>query len=210
MALALVAGIAAALAFWAVPNPKELAPGKFLVARRDLPDANFFETVILLVDYSEKGAMGLVINRQTKFPVSRVLSSRKEAEGRSDPVYAGGPVGRFGVLALLRAKTAPPEARHVFADVYLVTTDKLLSEQLAARTPSSELRIFLGYSGWAPRQLDMEMELGTWHILPADPGTVFDPAPEKVWERLVRRTDLQIALALLDPHTVTTGILADP
>jgi len=206
-ALALLAWIA--LSLWAAPGPKDLAPGVFLIARRDLPDPNFFESVILLVDYSAKGAMGLVINRQTKFPISRVLSSRKEAEGRSDLVYAGGPVGRFGVLALLRAKTAPQEARHVFDDVYLVTTDKLLSEQLAARTPASHLRVFLGYSGWAPRQLDMEMELGTWHVLPADPAAVFDPSPEKVWERLVRRTDLQIA-SRLRPYTVTTGIVAEP
>jgi hypothetical protein len=81
---------------------KDLATGKFLVASRGLLDPNFAETVVLLVEYQESGVVGLVVNRRTKFPVSRALSV-DEAKGRQEPVYIGGPVEMAGVMALARS-----------------------------------------------------------------------------------------------------------
>jgi putative transcriptional regulator len=169
-----------------------LAAGRLLVASRNLPDPNFAETAVLLVHYDEKGAMGLVINRPTGIPLSRLLRELKEAKGRPDEVYAGGPVGRTGVLALLRSSTKPEEARHVFADVYLISTKTLLEKALAAGTNPHALRVYLGYAGWTAGQLEREVELGTWHILRGEAGLVFDPDPGSVWTRLIRRTNLQI------------------
>ncbi len=173
---------------------KDLAAGRFLVARRDLPDPNFAETVILLVQYDEDGVMGLVINRRTKLPLSRVLEDLKEAKGRSELAHWGGPVGT-GAIALLRGRFKTEDARLVFADVHLVTSKALLEKSLAGATEASALRVYLGYSGWAAGQLEFEMELGTWHVLRGDPAMVFDADPQTVWSRLIRRSEMRIAQA---------------
>src|SRR5258707_4319653 len=86
----------------------DLAIGRLLVASRDLGDPNFAKTVILLVHYSEEqGAVGLVLNRRTDVPMSRVFQDLKEAKGRTDPVYVGGPVELNSVLALLKTSAKP-------------------------------------------------------------------------------------------------------
>lgn len=168
----------------------QLAAGKLLVARRDLPDPFFAETVILLLQYDKNGAMGLIVNRPTGIPVSRLLRDLGAAKQRKDPVYLGGPVSPGGVLALLRSGAKPGDARHVFADVYLVSSRQSLEKAISDRAEASALRIYMGYSGWAPGQLDGEMRLHTWHIFQGDPELVFHPDPDSVWPRLIRRTEL--------------------
>src|SRR5271169_783208 len=84
-------------------RPADLAAGKMLVASRDLPDPNFAKTVVLLVQYDEDGVVGLILNRRSKVPISRLLDDLPGARNRRDPVYAGGPVGTTEVLALVRS-----------------------------------------------------------------------------------------------------------
>jgi putative transcriptional regulator len=164
----------------------DLALGKFLVASRDLGDPNFARTVVLLVDYESDGVVGLVVNRRTTIPISRVLAL-KEAQGRADPVYVGGPVQLTGVMALARLAQAPAGGERVFSDVYLVRTEAPLVKAMG--TPGGKFRVFLGYAGWSPAQLRHETELGSWFIFPADAGLVFDPDPGSVWARLIERTE---------------------
>src|SRR5579864_7619435 len=102
-------------------RPQDLAAGKFLVASRDLNDPNFAETVVLVVRYEKDGVIGLVLNRRTRIPISRALDEMKGAKSRSDLIYAGGPVGRSGVMALMRSRTKVEDTDHVFGDIYLVT-----------------------------------------------------------------------------------------
>jgi putative transcriptional regulator len=194
-ALALILLAAAAPAQIRVPV-KELAAGRFLVARRGLVDPNFARTVVLLAQTGKDGAMGLIINRQTKLPISRVLEGIQEAKDRSDPAYLGGPVSITGVLALVRSRTKLEDATHVLADVYLVSDRKVLEKTLAARADAGSVRIYLGYAGWAPGQLEMELELGSWYILRGDPAVVFDPEPDTVWDRLIQGTEARIASAV--------------
>ncbi len=171
-----------------------LAAGKFLVASRDLGDPNFSETVILLIRYDEEqGAMGLVVNRWSDLPLSRVFHDLKDAKDRTDEAYMGGPVEPGNVLALLKSSTKPDEAQRVFANVYLVSSKALLEKALADRAEPSVFHVYLGYAGWGPGQLEHEVELGAWHIMPPDVASVFDSDPETVWPRLIRRTELRIA-----------------
>jgi putative transcriptional regulator len=173
-----------------------LAAGKFLVASRDLGDPNFAESVILLVNYdSEKGAMGLIVNRQTDVALSRVFEDLKEAKGRKDPVYIGGPVELNNVLALLKSDSKPADAKHVFGDVYLVSSKALLQKTLGAQVESNAFHVYIGYAGWGAGQLEHEVELGGWHIMAAEASSVFHSDPESVWPRLIRRTELQVASA---------------
>jgi len=188
--LALLGG----LALSGAAQEADLAAGNFLVASRDLRDPNFAETVILIVRYDEdEGAMGLVVNRRSDLPLSRVFESFKEAKDRSDCAFMGGPVQPGDVLALLRTSDAPDDALHVFSSIYLISTKDLLKKTLAHKVDESSFHVYLGYAGWGAGQLEHEISVGAWHILPADAGSVFEADPESVWPRLIRRTELQIA-----------------
>lgn len=171
----------------------ELRAGNFLIARKSLPDPNFEDTVVLLIDYSPRGAMGLIINWRSRVPLSRALGQVEEAKGHKDPVFVGGPVQRTGVQALMRSSASLTDGQRVFADVYLVSTRELLRKALGSGADSATLRVYLGYSGWGAGQLEREIGLGTWHILKGDAATVFDPDPDSVWPRLIRRTEFRIA-----------------
>jgi putative AlgH/UPF0301 family transcriptional regulator len=198
--LAWIAAAAALLDAGARPVPAQstqthaLAAGKFLVASRDLLDPNFAETVVLLVRYEEDGVLGLIINRRTKVPIARVFPELPESiKGRSDPLYTGGPVARTMALALLRSRDRLEGAEPIFADVSLVSSKALLQKKMAVGTGPATFRLYAGYSGWTATQLQGEVELGGWHIFPGDASMVFDPDPESVWSRLIRRTEQRVA-----------------
>ncbi len=171
--------------------------GKLLVARSDAPDPVFGKTVILLVRYQRDGTLGLVINRPTDVPISRALRGVKGAERRDEPVYAGGPVASGTALALLRANVMPEEGvAHVHGKVYTITNGPFLEKTLESKAGPEELRVFMGYSGWARGQLESEIESGFWHVLPADAGLAFDEEPATLWTRLAARAEQRIARVL--------------
>jgi len=179
-----------------VSEVDQLAPGRFLVAGRDLGDPNFAEAVVLLVQYSEqRGAMGVIINRRTDVPISRVLNDLKEAQNRADLIYVGGPVELNSLIAPLRSADKLDGAKKIFGDVYLMSSKELLQKTLASRVDANVFHAFLGYAGWQPGQLEHEVDAGAWHIMPADAAEVFHSDPDSVWPRLIRRTETQIAAA---------------
>jgi putative transcriptional regulator len=173
----------------------DLGIGKILVAKRDAREPTFAETVILVVRYTQGGTVGLMLNRRTEVAVSRALEPLKGASGRSDPVYAGGPVELANVLALLRANVMPEGAEHVTGKVYLVPTGALLEKTLAKRPDSADFRVYLGYCGWSPGQLENETSHGFWRVLNGSADIVFDSEPETLWSRLIERAEQRIARA---------------
>jgi putative transcriptional regulator len=174
----------------------DLALGRMLVASRDLGDPNFAKTVILLVRYDEaKGTVGLVLNKRTDVPIRRVFHDLKEASGRNDPVYIGGPVELNSVMALLKSASKPDGASRVFGDVYLISDKDLLTQTMGSHAEAAVFHAYVGYAGWGPGQLEHEVELGAWHIMSADAGTVFHADPDSVWPRLIQRTETNIARA---------------
>jgi putative transcriptional regulator len=179
--------------------PFGLAAGKFLVASKDLGDPNFAETVVLLTRYDKDGAMGLIVNRPTRLRLASVFDKVTAAKDRTDVVYSGGPVGREGALALIRAGKKPPGSSPVLADIYLTGSLDVVEKMLMENAPPTDIRVFLGYSGWGPGQLDSEIEHGAWRVLPADLGSIFDANPGTLWRRLFRRTDFEIAHLRLSP-----------
>jgi len=189
--VALACGIFAASA--QTMHITKLSAGKLLVAPRDPPDPRFAETVILLVQYDGDGAVGLMINRQTHVPISKALVQSGSANGRSEPIYMGGPVELSGVLALLRSSSAPAEATQIFGDVYSISTKSLLERTLASSVDSSKFRVYLGYCGWGAGQLEYEVKKGGWHVFDGDASLVFDSDPASVWQRLIARTEVQKA-----------------
>jgi len=174
-------------------NAKDLGPGKLLVASRDLGDPNFAEAVVLLVHYDEEGVFGLILNRRTDVPLSRVLKEPKAAKDRSDKVYFGGPVETPGVFALLQSSAKVEGAQHIFGAVYLISTKTLFEQTISARPDPSTFHVYLGYAGWNPDQLQQEVALGAWFIFRGDAGTVFNSDPDSLWSRMIRKTELNLA-----------------
>jgi putative transcriptional regulator len=200
----------AALLFLALVSARaddDLAPGKFLVAGRQLGDPNFAEAVVLLVDYSaDHGAMGLIINRRTDVPLSRLFGDFKEAKARTDPAYVGGPVELTTVLALVRSSVQPGSAKRVLAGVYFLNTKDQLQKALADYEDSASFHVFVGYAGWGTGQLEHEIDLGAWHVMPAEAALVFHSDPGSVWPRLIKRTEQQIArVANYSARNVSSG-----
>jgi len=178
---------------------QNLGVGKLLVARGGFGDSVFAETVILLVRYDHDGTMGITINRPTKVPISRALRELKGAGERSDPVYSGGPVGLQNVLGLLNASAMPEGAIHVTGKTYLVSNKPLMEKTLTEHAGPGEFRVYLGYCGWGPEQLENEVRQGVWHVLTGNQDLVFDPDPESLWSRLRERVEQRIALARVPP-----------
>ena len=173
---------------------KELATGKLLVARRSLQDPNFAETVILLVEHSDdEGTVGLILNRQTKIPLSRLSKDLEGAKGRTEPLFLGGPVQTEGVMALVRSRAKLEEAKHVLADIYMISNKTSLEKTISSNSASNSLRLYLGYAGWDAGQLEWELGMEAWNVMPATTAVVFDPHPETLWSRLVAQEELQMA-----------------
>jgi putative transcriptional regulator len=175
---------------------KNLRIGTLLVAERDLPDPNFTQTVVVLAQFDDKdGAMGLIVNRQTSVPLSRVLPDLK-SRGEIT-LFMGGPVSADSVLVLARSAHPIAGSKHIAADLYLVTSREALEAQLQSGGGRDSVRVYLGYCGWAPGQLERETVAGGWHVLPPDPGIVFDADPDSLWEREVKKSEGLMARMLL-------------
>ena len=174
-------------------DAKALGAGTLLVASRDLADPHFAETVVLLVHYDAQDVVGLILNRRTDVPLSRLLEGLKAAKDRSDPVYLGGPVETPTVFALFQSPANIEGAEHIFGGVYLISTKTLFEQAISTRPDPGAFHVYLGYAGWTIDQLRKEVELGAWFIFPADANTVFSADPDLLWSQMIRKTELKLA-----------------
>jgi putative transcriptional regulator len=172
---------------------KELAAGKMLVAARTMSDSLFADSVILLFSYSSDGAAGLVINKQSRVPVSRVLPDLPMPDGPAPILFLGGPVALTDVRALVRSAQAPPDARRLVKDVFLLTTAEAIDRETETGAPMTRMRLYAGYAGWAPGQLEREILRGNWLIVDGDGDVVFDANPDTLWRREIKRADVAAA-----------------
>lgn len=186
LVVALAFGVVSQLAQAADPLLIPPAAGRLLVARAGLPDPNFYQTVVLLLDYdAEQGAVGVVLNRRSERAVGEVASPAAGLADRSDWLYLGGPVALENLIVLVAQAEAPPDSTTVLPGVAVVRGGPELDELLAGDPPAPSVRFYAGYAGWAAGQLEDEIARGVWHLLPGDARWVFDERPEQTWRRLV-------------------------
>jgi putative transcriptional regulator len=168
-------------------NDGTIGRGRLLVASRLLQDPNFAETVVLILEGGSTGAVGVVVNRPTDLELRTVLPDVKELNERHDTVFLGGPVDRSQLLLLVRATAAPKDSMRVFGDVFVTASMDALSRAAEERGEEVRFRLFAGYAGWGPGQLDAEIARGDWIVVPGDAERVFATAPERVWSELIER-----------------------
>jgi putative transcriptional regulator len=175
-------------------RPEDLAQGKIVIMKRDAPDPLFAHSVIVLARYGKTGALGLMLHYRSDLTIRQALQGIKGAEKRNDPLFVGGPVELQTVTALLRSNSGPPGATLVAGKLYLVASKQGIETALSQPRKTSDLRIFIGYAGWGPGQLEREMGLGAWYIFNYDESLVFDERPETLWDRLIATTGLKRVL----------------
>jgi putative transcriptional regulator len=167
-------------ASWAGPPPSLL-----LVAAEHLTDPNFHRTVVLVIQ-TPRGPLGFVLNRPSPVTVGDVLPGAPPPIAGS-AVYVGGPVERGKVGALFSSKEPPPRALQVLDELYFSSSQATITALLSAAEAPKRLRFLAGYSGWAPGQLEAELERGDWWVWPADEAVVFDTPAEELWALLYAR-----------------------
>jgi putative transcriptional regulator len=182
---ALVAALGALLLF-ATPPPACAADTKpltaiLLIAQAELPDSDFADSVVLVMNNLGPAPIGLIINRPTQVPVSRFFPDLKRLAPLRDRVYFGGPVELGSMWFLFRATTPPPHAIQVFDGVCISANRALLMQLLGRDRPMDGLRIFIGYAGWGPGQLEAEIAHGDWTMQRADRNAIFNGKSEHPW-----------------------------
>jgi len=182
----------------------EILAGRLLVATPLLGDPNFRRSVVLVVeDEPDEGTLGVVLNRPTETPVEQVLESWTDLVTQPSVVFRGGPVSPNSALGLA---IVPGEAEPVGwraldgmtlrSRIGLVDLDappQLLEGGIAS------LRVFAGYAGWGPGQVQAEIEEGAWYVLPAEPADAFAAEPERLWQMVLRRAGGTLALVATYP-----------
>jgi len=188
-----------------------------LLASPQLDDAFFAGTVILLCDYTEEGAVGVIINRVTDVTRDEVLGQMDIADGGGihDEVRWGGPVQPGAVFLTFADQELPVETTSVDSlgqdeetdaeptfhiDSGLrVTPSRPIIEAIAGKPDQPSAFLTLGYAGWAAGQLDKEIQEGSWIPMEIDSDTLFDTSPEDAYDFFMGRLGIDKSALWMHP-----------
>lgn len=162
---------------------KALKPGSLLVAEPFLPDATFHRKVVLLCEHSQSHSFGLVLNQRH----DTVLESFLEAEFMEEiPLFSGGPVDPSIMQFVHRRPDIIPGGVQIAKDLYWagdfeIAIQAIVDQQLTF----SDIKFFIGYSGWDAGQLERELASNSWHLAKASASYVFDTPFENLWRKVL-------------------------
>ena len=158
--------------------------GQLLVATPPLDDPNFDRTVVLILEHQDSGAIGVVLNRTTHAPVESILPDWAERSAAPGTIFRGGPVSTDSLIGLAMVDDdTDPDAHRIELSV-----GTLMSVDLAS--PDAHVgptRIFAGYSGWGPGQLEGELAAAAWLVVPAELSDVMTTEPDLLWRTVLAR-----------------------
>jgi putative transcriptional regulator len=153
-----------------------------------MADPNFAKTVVLLCDYTDGGAFGLVVNRQMEEPAWTLVKT--DPPIRVDPnvkLWVGGPVDPQRTWVLMSEAQGPDEEQREICPGVLLSVSKELTLQLLQAPPTARARVLVGYAGWDAGQLDREIAASAWLTMDVDPALIFNVPHEQMWEEAIRR-----------------------
>ncbi len=157
--------------------------GHLLLSNASLFDPNFRRTVVLIGHHDEEGAVGVVLNRPLDVTVDEAVPPLSALVAPGDLVYRGGPVQPEAAVVVADFED-PAKAGVVALGSIGFLPEEADPDDLGA---IRRARVFAGYSGWGPGQLESELDEDAWLVTPATPEDVFDDEPEGLWERVVAR-----------------------
>ncbi len=158
--------------------------GRLLVATPSLLDPNFLRTVILLLDHSDDGAVGVVLNRPSDISVAGELAAWQPLAAEPAVMFVGGPVEQAAILglALTRSDETVAGVRPVTGRLGVLDLNRQPDPRAVER-----IRLFAGYAGWAAGQLEAEIATGSWFVIDAEPTDVFTEDPRALWRTVLVR-----------------------
>ena len=165
--------------------------GQCLIAAKSLKDGNFYKTVVLMLEHTEQGATGLVLNRPSSVRVSHALAGHFSLPETDEVVFIGGPVEPTALLILhdsegLADSDSSP-APGVFIGGSAESFEQVLLSSLSDEEDRARFRVFSGYSGWSEGQLEGEIERGDWLIHSGSHELVFEIDPYEVYEAALQK-----------------------
>jgi putative transcriptional regulator len=171
-----------------------------LLSMPQMADPNFARTVILLCDYTDKGAFGLVVNRQMTEPAWTLVKT--EPPIRVNPeirLWIGGPVEPQRTWVLMSEAQGPEDEQREVAPGVLLSVSHELTLQMLQSPPSSRSRVIAGYAGWGPGQLEQELAASGWLMMEVDTTLIFGVPGESMWEAALRRLGADPAALQMSP-----------
>lgn len=162
--------------------------GRLLLATPPLEDPNFDRAVIYVLEHHDDGALGVVLNRPSPEQLGEPLDAWVDLQSDPSRVFSGGPVEPDALIALARTDQPLDEP-----DEHLAPLNGDIASADLAADPAlvtgliSDLRVFRGYSGWGPGQLEGEIDAGAWLVLDPVPADLFTPQPDDLWRTVLRR-----------------------
>lgn len=170
--------------------------GQLLIAMPTMGDPRFTRTVVYICAHTADGAMGLVVNKlidSLTFPdLLQQLSIEARSLGREIRVHFGGPVESARGFVLHSTDYIHDATMVVDDNIALTATVDVLKAMASGGGPSKSL-LALGYAGWAPGQLDAEIQANGWLLCPADDELVFGPDVGQKWEQAIRKIGIEVS-----------------
>jgi len=162
------------------PDEKPLT-AILIIARNALPDSMFADSIVLVMNNLGPAPVGIIINRPMPISVPGLFPDLKRLAQVRDKVYFGGPVDFGSVWFAFRAAAPPEHAIQILDNVYLSADQQLLLKLLGRDKPMDGLRIFVGHAGWAPGQLEAEIDRRDWTLKRAEADAIFSGRSERPW-----------------------------
>ena len=179
--------LALALLVAAVPASAQDDEAILLVAHPQFRDIDYRQAVLLAAPAPNGGHVGVILNRPTKRSLSSLFPEHEPSKKVLDPVYYGGPFSRGALVALVKAGSTPGEGTvQLMKNLYMAFRVNTIDQVI--ETHPNDARYYVGYVGWRPGELKVEIERGIWSVLSADPEVVFRKDVEGLWEELLQQT----------------------
>ena len=169
--------------------------GSLLIASPALWDPNFRRTVVLIGHHDDEGAVGVVLNRVSEVSVLEAAPAFASLIGHEDAVFVGGPVQPQAAVVVAEFDDPAGAGVLAFGSIGFLPGDATPEAVTGVR----RARLFAGYAGWGPGQLEDEVDDGSWIQEPARPEDVFVDEPEGLWSSVLRRKGPKYELLALMP-----------
>jgi putative transcriptional regulator len=180
--------------------------GRLLVATPPLADPNFDRSVVFVLEHHDEGAIGVVLNRPTGEHLDEPLDRWAELQAEPGAVFIGGPVETDALIALAATRpTAEADSELLAPIVGDIASADLTADPALVAGDVEGVRVFRGYAGWGPGQLEGEIEQGAWLVLDAVTSDVFTDAPDDLWRAVIRRQPGRLAWLAMAPDDLSSN-----
>lgn len=177
-------------------DKREPMAGSLLIAAPDMPDPNFTRAIVYLIEHDHTGSLGVVITRRGETEVASILPAWADVCASPAVFHIGGPVKPDTGIALAVLSAGADGSydvglQQIEGRVHVVDLD---SDPAQLRDRCDGMRVFVGYTGWAPGQLQGELDRGDWYVAPSLPTDLLAPARVDIWGEVLRRQDMPLPL----------------